>query len=194
LHRHPQGPAFGRVEFSEFLCENSADFQELFMIHRTTIKRPVVIFLGVCALTFSAAAQTRTSAMKGSLPATPDKAFLQKVWDGWGTLNPDHVAGYYAAGPHAFFDIAPLKYASWDEYQKGVKLELGDYKSAKFTLNDDTAIHAQGESAWVTATVAFEMTHKSGKVDMGNLRWTAILENQDGKWMIVHEHVSVPMQ
>jgi len=38
------------------------------------------------------------------------------------------------------------------------------------------------------------MTHESGKVEMGNMRWTAILENQAGKWIIVHEHVSVPMQ
>jgi ketosteroid isomerase-like protein len=159
------------------------------MFNHTMIKRLVVISLCMFGLTFSAASQT-----KHSSPAAPDKAFLQKIWDGWGTLNPDNVAGYYASGPHAFFDIAPLKYASWDEYEKGVKVELGDYKSAKFTLNDDTAIHAQAESAWVTATVGFEMTHNSGKVDMGNMRWTAILENQDGEWRIVHEHVSVPIQ
>jgi hypothetical protein len=29
---------------------------------------------------------------------------------------------------------------------------------------------------------------------MGNFRWTAILENQNGKWLIVHEHVSAPLQ
>jgi ketosteroid isomerase-like protein len=177
-----------------FLCENAAAFQELSMFNHTMSKHLVVISLGMFVLTFFAASQTKKSATQHSSPAAPDKAFLQKIWDGWGTLNPDNVAGYYASGPHAFFDIAPLKYASWDEYKKGVKIELGDYKSAKFTLNDDTAIHAQGESAWVTATVGFEMTHNSGKVDMGNMRWTAILENQDGKWMIVHEHVSVPMQ
>jgi hypothetical protein len=29
---------------------------------------------------------------------------------------------------------------------------------------------------------------------MGNFRWTVIFENQDGKWVIVHEHVSAPLQ
>ena len=29
---------------------------------------------------------------------------------------------------------------------------------------------------------------------MGNFRWTAIFENEDGKWLIVHEHVSEPIQ
>jgi ketosteroid isomerase-like protein len=104
------------------------------------------------------------------------------------------VAQYYASGPHAFFDIAPLKYASWDEYEKGVKAVVSGYKSAKFTLNDDTAVHPHGDLAWVTATVADEMTSNAGKVEMGNLRWTAVFENQDGKWMIVHEHVSAPLQ
>ena len=158
------------------------------------IKRQLMAAICVFVVTLSAAAQTRKSAKKSSAPAPPDASSLQKIWDGWGTLNPDNVAQYYASGPHVFFDIAPLKYGSWDEYQKGVKTELADYKSAKFTLNGDTEIHPDGNSAWVTATVAFEMTHQSGKVDMGNMRWTAILENEDGKWKIVHEHVSVPMQ
>jgi ketosteroid isomerase-like protein len=154
------------------------------------INRSVVLFFCVFALLLSAAAQSKKSAA----PAAPDKACLQKVWDGWGTLNTDNVAQYYAAGPNTFFDIAPLKYSSWDEYQKGSKALIAEYKSAKFTLNDDTAIHPEGNLVWVTATVAFEMTHTSGKVDMGNMRWTAILQNQNGKWTIVHEHVSVPAQ
>jgi hypothetical protein len=28
---------------------------------------------------------------------------------------------------------------------------------------------------------------------MGNFRWTVVLDNQDGKWLIVHEHVSEPV-
>jgi ketosteroid isomerase-like protein len=28
---------------------------------------------------------------------------------------------------------------------------------------------------------------------MGQFRWTAVFEKQDGKWLIVHEHVSQPM-
>jgi ketosteroid isomerase-like protein len=157
-------------------------------------KRRVMVSMCVFALMLSAAAQTKKSAKKSPGSTPPDKASLQRVWDGWGTLNPDNVAQYYASGPNTFFDIAPLKYSSWDEYQKGSKALVAEYKSAKFTLNDDTEVHADGNLAWATATVAFEMTHQSGKVDMGNMRWTAILENQDGKWKIVHEHVSVPMQ
>jgi ketosteroid isomerase-like protein len=126
--------------------------------------------------------------------AAPDKSHLQKIWDGWGTLNPDNVAQFYATGPHVFFDIAPLKYSSWDEYQKGVRQVLADFKSAKFTVNDDAELHPAGKYVWGTATVKDEMTHKDGKVDMGTFRWTVVFEQQGGKWLVVHEHISAPLQ
>jgi ketosteroid isomerase-like protein len=122
-----------------------------------------------------------------------DKAYLQKIWDGWATLDPAGQKEYYAQGPHVFFDIAPVKYGSWDEYQAGVTNVLSGYKAARFTLNDDLQIHKSGDIYWVTATVASDMTEKSGKRDMGTFRWTAILEKQDGKWLIIHEHVSAPL-
>jgi ketosteroid isomerase-like protein len=147
------------------------------------------------ALTLTALAQTKKPAMKRTAAGpAPDKALMQKIWDGWSTLDPANVAKYYATGPHTFFDIAPLKYGSWDEYEKGVKGVLAGYKSARFTLNDDAAVHAQGDVVWATATVKEEMTTKAGKVEMGIFRWTGVWENEDGKWLIVHEHVSAPIQ
>ena len=156
-------------------------------------KRPLTVSFCLLVLALSLSAQTKKSTTK-SAAAPPDRAYLQKVWDGWATLNNDNVVKYYATGQHAFFDIAPLKYNSWDEYKKGSQSLLANYKSARFTVNDDLAIHPHGDLVWITATVAEELTAKSGKVDMGNFRWTAVLENQDGKWIIVHEHVSAPLQ
>ena len=157
------------------------------------LRRLVTVSCCLLALTLSSAAQTKSTMKKAAGPV-PDKALMQKIWDAWATANPDNAAKFYASGPHVFYDIAPLKYNSWDEYEKGVKAVLGNYKSAKFTVNDDAAIHPHGDLVWGTATIAFEMTTKAGKVEMGNFRWTVIWENQDGKWLTVHEHVSAPMQ
>ncbi len=159
------------------------------------LKRFLTVSLCLVALALSGFAQTtkKTAMKKATAGPAPDKAYLQKVWDGWSTLDPANVAQYYATGPHTFFDIAPLKYGSFDEYSKGVKAVVAGYKSAKFTLNDDLAIHPHGDLVWATATVAEQMITKAGKVEMGNFRWTVVLENEDGKWMIVHEHVSVPV-
>jgi ketosteroid isomerase-like protein len=157
------------------------------------MKRLITVSLCLLALTLSSLAQTKKSAMKTAAGPAPDKALMQKIWDGWSTLDPAKVAKYYATGPHAFFDIAPLKYASWDEYQAGVKNVLSGYRSAVCTVNDDAALHPHGDLVWGTATIKEQMTTKAGKVEMGNFRWTVIWENVEGKWLIVHEHVSEPL-
>lgn len=165
------------------------------ILEGTQMKRNLAILLCLCTIVISGAAQTKKSAMKkSSAGPAPDKAYLQKIWDGWSTLDPSNTAQFYAKGPHTFFDIAPLKYNSWDEYEKGVRGVVSGYKSAKFTVNDDAAIHPQSDLVWATATVKEEMTNKAGKVEMGNFRWTVVFENEDGKWLIVHEHVSAPLQ
>jgi ketosteroid isomerase-like protein len=152
------------------------------------MKRNAVLVLAIC-VAIPVFAQKAAKSSAGAV----DKAYLQKIWDGWAALDPAGQKQYYAQGPHVFFDIAPLKYGSWDEYQSGVSNVLSGYKAARFTLNDDLLIHKSGDIYWVTATVASDMTEKSGKRDMGTFRWTAILEKEDGKWLIIHEHVSAPL-
>jgi ketosteroid isomerase-like protein len=158
------------------------------------MKRFLTVSLGLLALTLSGFAQVKKAPMTKAAGPAPDKAYLQKIWDGWSTLDPANTAKYYATGPHTFFDLAPLKYESWSEYEKGVKAVLAGYKSARFTLNDDVSIHPHGDLVWATATLKDEMTTTAGKVEMGNLRWTVIFENEGGRWLIVHEHVSAPLQ
>jgi len=158
------------------------------------LKRFIAVCFCMIALTVGSLGQSKKSPMKQAAGPPPDRAYLQKLWDGWSTLDPANVAKFYATGPHVFFDIAPLKYNSWEEYANGAKGLTAHFKSAKFTINDDLALHPHGDLVWATATIAEQMTSTAGKVEMGNFRWTAILENQDGKWLIVHEHVSEPMQ
>jgi ketosteroid isomerase-like protein len=152
----------------------------------------VISFVCLSLSTFSASGKAaRKAVTNGPLP---DKAYLQKIWDGWCTLDPSNVAQFYAQGQHTFYDLAPVKYESWDEYDKGVRNILANYKSASVTVNDDAQIHAAGAYAWGTATLKSDMTQKSGKRDLATFRWTFVFEKQDGKWLIVHEHVSEPIQ
>jgi ketosteroid isomerase-like protein len=151
-----------------------------------------LLLLAVLASTCFTFAQTKKSVKKPS--AGPDKAYMQQIVDAWGTLDPSHAAPFYASGPHAFFDLAPLKYASWSEYEVGVKKILADYKSLKLTVNDDAEVHRHGDLAWGTATVKEDAVMKSGKHEMGTFRWTIVWENQGGKWLTVHEHLSAPVQ
>src|SRR3981081_2528640 len=156
----------------------------------------LAVFMIIPAFMQTGLAQTGLAPKRTKVSAAAaggvDKVYLQKIWDGWATLDAAAQKQYYAQGPHVFFDFTPLKYGSWDEYQSTVSKELGEYKAARFTVNDDAQIHKSGEAYWITATVASDMTQKSGKREMATFRWTAVFEKQDGKWLIVHEHVSLP--
>lgn len=152
------------------------------------MKRIAVLAL-VVGMTITGFAQKAAKASGGGV----DRAYLQKIWDGWAAMDVSRMKQYYAQGPHVFFDITPLKYASWDEYEAGVTKVLADYMAVKFTVNDDLQIHRAGDGYWITSTIGSDMTHKSGKRDLGQFRWTAVFEKKDGKWLIVHEHVSEPL-
>jgi len=146
-----------------------------------------------CVLALSLLTFAQKSSTASATGATVDKAYLQKIWDGWGTLKPAGQAQFYVKGPHVFFDIAPVKYASWGEYESGVTKVLSGFKAVTFKVNDDAQIHTAGDTIWITATVAADMTEQSGKRDLSTMRWTAVFQKQDGKWLIVHEHVSEPL-
>ena len=77
------------------------------------MKRLSAVLLCLLALTLSALAQSpKPAAKKTAAPAAPDKAYLQKILEGWSTLDAANVARFYASGPHTFYDVAPLKYTS----------------------------------------------------------------------------------
>jgi hypothetical protein len=92
-------------------------------------KRVLTILVCVFALSLSSFAAPKKTAAAGA----PDKAYLQKILDGWGSLNADSMGQYYDQGQYNFFDIAPLKCADWAEYQKGVSELLKGLKSLKLT-------------------------------------------------------------
>jgi hypothetical protein len=101
-------------------------------------KRLLTVLICVIILTLSSFAAARKPAKKAAASGPgPDKAYMQKLWDAWGTLDVSKAGEFYAQGPHTFFDVSPLKYNSWDEYATGLKKELADYKGGTFTVNDD---------------------------------------------------------
>ena len=153
-------------------------------------KRLLTILMCVLALSISSLAASKPK--KAAASGAPDKAYLQKLMAGWSSGNPADMAQYYDQGDYAFFDIAPLKYSNWAEYQTGATALLKGYKSLKLTVNDDAQIHADGNLTWAAATVKEDAILSNGKREMGTWRYTVVFENQAGKWLIVHEHVSVP--
>ena len=63
----------------------------------------------------------------------------------------------------------------------------------KFTLHDDLPIHPVGQMAWVVGTIKLSGKGAKGQPTSMVVRWTAVFEKQGGRWIIHHEHVSIPM-
>lgn len=72
--------------------------------------------------------------------------------------------------------------------------EMGEMKNTKYAFSD-TKIHLAGKTAWAT----LKYTISADVMDNGKLRHvdggglgTAVLENREGQWRIVHWHSSAP--
>jgi ketosteroid isomerase-like protein len=122
------------------------------------------------------------------------RSLMPRIMHAWDDLNPAAAARYYAKDPNlVFYDDAPLKYVGWEAYARGVKKEFAGYKSFATTLNDDIDVHRLGGTfAWGTATWRANGVKRDDSTEIVDGRWTVCFEKRDGKWLIVHEHVSVP--
>lgn len=126
---------------------------------------------------------------------TEFKQLINESYAAWNTNNPENLAKFYAQDPELkFFDALPLQYEGWGDYQTGIQKHLFD-KMPKFILkaNDDIQTHRQDNLAWTTLTwhLSAELQDKTAIETDG--RQTDIWEKRDGKWLIVHEHISAPV-
>lgn len=144
----------------------------------------------------TASAQYATGAGKNP-PAAADpeiRTTLERLYSAWSDLDPAKAAPFYAKDPGlAFFDVAPMKYTGWAEYAAGVPKAFASYRSGKFTLNDDLRVYRHGNQAWATATWRGELTKKAGGIEHVAGRYTAVLEKRGKHWLLLHEHMSVPL-
>ena len=156
------------------------------MIRREALQ----LFTVFAVITFASA-----QANSGPQTQTPNKQLMQDIWNGWATLDTGNVSRFYDKNAaDAFFDVTPLKYKGWSEYESGVKNVLAQWQKLKATVNDDAEVHAKGDLYWGTATVHLDITPKQGNPMALEVRWTVLWQKQGRQWLVVHEHVSAPMQ
>jgi ketosteroid isomerase-like protein len=122
------------------------------------------------------------------------KSMAYKLWTGWDSLDPSKVASFYSKDPNnVYFDISPLKFKGWGEYAEVAGKSLAGARGAKWSPNgDDFNVLKSGNLAVTTLTMNLLFTDKSGVTTKMQVRDTDVWEKQGGKWLIVHEHVSVP--
>jgi ketosteroid isomerase-like protein len=149
----------------------------------------VLALVGGCVTFVGARAQQRAT----------EGATFRKLIDGycaaWSTANPDNPAKFYAQDDGlVFYDLAPFSYHGWKEYHDGVQKAFFDNASAvKLTAGKDLKVTRRGNIAWMTVPMHLSVTAKDGKQTEAEVRYTGIWERRGSNWLIVHEHLSVPM-
>jgi ketosteroid isomerase-like protein len=122
-------------------------------------------------------------------------ALVPKIVASWETFDLAKIEPYYAKDADlAFFDLAPMKYNNWAEYRAGApKVLFEPNNSLKLKVNEDLRVHPHGDFAWATFTFGADITNKQGATSHLDGRWTMVLEKRSKNWIVVHEHVSVPL-
>lgn len=135
--------------------------------------------------------------LPGPAGLVPSVKLMRAVWDAWQTLDVAKAAPFYAKDPGLlFFDIAPLKYQGWDDYQKGATALVNAMASMQVTIDPDAQVHMVGtRTAWGAATLHAQVAWKGGDPNPQplDLRYTVIWEKRGTLWLIVHEQISAPM-
>ena len=131
--------------------------------------------------------------------ANADKAEIQALEDiyneGFNSKDVDKVMSVYAPGKQLFvFDVVPPReYKGWEAYKKDFEELLSAFPGPmKNTISEQT-IHVVGSLAYGHNIQTGEFTGKDGtKVTIVD-RTTDIYRKINGKWLIVEEHNSVPV-
>ena len=130
--------------------------------------------------------------------AMDDEAQIRHQRQGWKAAfeagDVDRIMSFYAPGAEtvAFDILPPLQFAGWDAYRAdwGDFLKLFD-SSPRVETNDIT-ITCSGEVAFVHGLIHLTSTMQGKPFDL-RMRATNGLRKIDGTWLVVHDHVSVPV-
>jgi ketosteroid isomerase-like protein len=157
------------------------------------MKFRTVAALLACALAvgyfsvFSAVAKGNAEAQIRALEDKFTKAINAKDVNG--------IMALYVPGNELFvFDvIPPRQYVGWDAYKKDWTDFLGSVQGPMKTEQSDLQITSDGGDLAYSHSIQHIAGTSNGKPFEAFLRFTHVYRKTNGKWMIVHEHVSVPV-
>lgn len=151
----------------------------------------------LCAVAVSLGLSLAAAVPAGAQAGGGDKAAIEAVYHQFdAAFTSKDVNGIMALyGPDVFvFDvIPPRQYASWDAYKKDW-VDLFAANPGPLTSHvADLSITVVGPVAYTHYIDEGTMTDKDGKQSQMAVRCTDVLRKKNGKWLIVQEHNSVPV-
>jgi uncharacterized protein (TIGR02246 family) len=127
-----------------------------------------------------------------------NEAEIQELYDRWAKAfraqDIDGIMSVYAPGDAvvAYDIVAPLQYVGKDAYRKDYQEFLAMYNGPLDVELRDLRICAGNDVGFIHAVERISGTLKNGQKSDIWVRATSGLRKINGKWLIVHDHISVP--
>jgi uncharacterized protein (TIGR02246 family) len=145
----------------------------------------LICLLGVTALVVPARAQSG------------DKAAIQALYKGFNDAfnkkDADAIMTFYAPDIFVFDVVPPRQYVGWDAYKKDWQDVFAAMPGPIQNTVSDLQITVAGPVAYTHYIEDGTMTDKDGKALHMAVRATDVLRKINGKWLIVQEHNSFPV-
>lgn len=155
------------------------------------------ISIPVLAFVFSFAAGAQNTQKHASL--SKSDAAIKALYDDWAKAfearDVERIMAVYAPGDDviAYDVVQPLQYKGKDAYKKDYVEFLSQYDGPIHVEYRDMRIFSSGDVGFVHALERFTGKLKSGENSDLWLRATSGVRKIKGKWLIVHDHISVPV-
>lgn len=152
----------------------------------------VVLIVFCCAI--AASGQDKSKKSSGGDKAQIE-ALYQRYMKAFLAKDVNAIMANYAPGDQLFvFDVVPPRqYAGWDAYKKDFEGLFGALPGPVGSTMSDLNINVAGTVAYTHYIQSGYFTAKDGSRLDVNVRVTDVLRRIKGKWLIVQEHVSVPV-
>lgn len=131
--------------------------------------------------------------------AATDKAAIEALEkqynDAFNARDVNGIMSCYATGKRLFvFDaVPPREYPSWDAYKKDWEGLFSTYPGPVSNAISEQSITVIGTVGYGHNVQAATFTRKDGSKLNITVRVTDVYRELNGKWLIVQEHVSVPV-
>jgi ketosteroid isomerase-like protein len=145
-----------------------------------------------------AAAPAKPAAPAAARPGPSDRAQIAALERGFmaafNAKNVTRIMSYYdKEGLFVFDVVTPREFPSWASYKKDWEGLMAMNPGPLEMKLSDLAITVSGDVAYGHSIQGGYMTDKAGKKSDLVVRVTDVYRKIDGRWKIVQEHVSVPV-
>ena len=133
-----------------------------------------------------------------AIPHSADESAIRSVLDAWTCATRegrhDDVLANHDEKVLIYDVLPPMKYSSaseyrksWDAWQPDAQVEM------RFEL-EDLEVTACSDAAFAHGTLQCGGTLPDGKFFRDTVRATFCFSKKDGKWKVVHQHISKPYE